>query len=62
MIYSDQDIKTALESGTLNIDPRPASAAYATSSVDLLLGDTFTVFDPPISGVGNRGYGCPSGP
>lgn len=51
MIYSDQDIKTALESGTLNIEPRPAHAAYATSSVDLLLGNTFTVFDPPIPGV-----------
>ena len=51
MIYSDQDIKTALESGTLNIEPKPARAAYATSSVDLLLGNTLTVFDPPIPGV-----------
>ena len=51
MIYSDRDIKAALESGTLNIAPRPAPAAYATSSVDLLLGNTLTVFDPPIPGV-----------
>ena len=51
MIYSDQDIKTPLESGTLNIEPKPARAAYATSSVDLLLGNTLTVFDPPIPGV-----------
>ena len=51
MIYSDQDIITALESGTLDIEPKPARSAFATSSVDLLLGDTFTVFDPPVPGV-----------
>ncbi len=51
MIYSDLDIKHALEEGGLVIEPRPVSAAYATSSVDLLLGNTLTVFDPPIPGV-----------
>ena len=51
MIYSDLDIKHALEEEGLVIEPRPVSAAYATSSVDLLLGNTLTVFDPPIPGV-----------
>ena len=51
MIYSDQDIKQALEEGDLVIEPRPAPASYATSSVDLLLGNAFTVFDPPTPGV-----------
>ena len=51
MIYSDKDIIAALEAGTLDIQPRPARSAFATSSVDLLLGTAFTVFDPPISGV-----------
>ena len=51
MIYSDQDIRRALEEGELVIEPRPVLAAYATSSVDLLLGDAFTVFDPPTPGV-----------
>ena len=51
MIYSDQDIIAALETGMLDIEPRPARSAFATSSVDLLLGNTFTVFDPPIIGV-----------
>lgn len=51
MIYSDQDIRRALEAGELVIEPRPVLAAYATSSVDLLLGDAFTVFDPLTPGV-----------
>ncbi len=50
MIYSDQDIRLALESGAISIEPRPAPASFATSSVDLRLGDTFTVFGAPLPG------------
>ena len=50
MIYSDRNLKDALDSGALIIEPRPARAAFSTSSVDLRLHGTFTIFDAPIPG------------
>ncbi len=47
MIYSRDDIREALEQGTLVITPRPEEGMYSTSSVDLRLGNSFTVFDSP---------------
>ena len=51
MIYSDRDIRLALESGDISIEPRPRPAQFATSSVDLRLDGTFTVFDAPLPGI-----------
>ena len=51
MIYSRRDIEEALASGLLVIDPQPIDEMFSTSSVDLQLGDTFTIFDEPASGV-----------
>ena len=45
MIYSRDDIREALEQGILAIDPLPDYGMYSTSSVDLRLGSSFTVFD-----------------
>ena len=45
MIYGDQDISSALASGTLIIEPPPARGDISPSSVDLRLHNTFTVFD-----------------
>ena len=47
MIYSRDDIRRALDQGDLTIDPFPDSSMYSTSSVDLRLGNSFTVFDNP---------------
>ena len=51
MIYSDRDIRAALAAGELDISPRPAPAAFATSSVDLRLGNAFTVFNALVPGI-----------
>lgn len=45
MIYSRDDIKEALEQGILAIDPVPDNSMYSTSSVDLRLASSFTIFD-----------------
>jgi dCTP deaminase len=50
MIYSDADIRNRLESGQLIIDPNPSRALFSTSSVDLRLGNRFTVFEPAPEG------------
>lgn len=52
MIYSKQDILDALESGQLDIDPRPTDGMFSTSAVDLRLGDRFSVFAKPPTGAG----------
>lgn len=39
MILSDRGIKKCLSEGKIRIDPAPSDKQYATSSVDLLLGD-----------------------
>ena len=44
MIYSDQDIREALEKGELVIQPNPTRSLFSTSSVDLRLDSHFTVF------------------
>jgi len=41
MILCDKEIKEALDAGSISIDPRPTQEQYATSSVDLILGDEF---------------------
>ena len=47
MILSDEDIMEALDQGVLSITPNPDEDLYSTSSVDLRLGNEFTVFDIP---------------
>jgi len=50
MIYSDEDIKNALELNNLVISPSPDRDSFSTSSVDLRLGNRFTVFRPAAAG------------
>ena len=47
MIFSGDDISEALDRGVLRISPPPDKASYSTSSVDLTLGNVFTIFDIP---------------
>lgn len=45
MILSDRDIKTKLDNGEIKIDPMPdLGVALGPASVDLRLGDKFTVY------------------
>ncbi len=46
MIYSNLDIRDALASGKLVIDPQPTRDMFSTSAVDLLLDDKFTIYAP----------------
>ena len=50
MIYSDGDLRKALEAGALVIAPRPARSQFSTSAVDLRLDSRFNVFDAPPDG------------
>ena len=43
MVLSDAGIKAAIETGDIEIDPRPTE--YSPSAVDLLLGDEFQSWD-----------------
>jgi deoxycytidine triphosphate deaminase len=43
MVLSDAGIKAAIETGEIEIDPRPLE--YSPSAVDLLLGDEFQSWD-----------------
>lgn len=53
MILSDQGIKEALKNGEIVIDPPPEDNHYDPSSVDLLLGDDFKMWDQ--SRLGQKG-------
>lgn len=44
MIWTDREIKLALESKTLIISPRPTDEAFASTSVDLTLDPTISEF------------------
>lgn len=50
MIYSDEDIRNALELNNIIISPSPNRDSFSTSSVDLRLGNRFTVFRPAPTG------------
>ncbi len=39
MILSDIDIRNAIDSGTIVIEPKPEEAQFATSSLDVRLGE-----------------------
>ena len=47
MIFSSEDIRKALADGQLVIEPPPNDGMFSTSSVDLRLGNRFTIFDSP---------------
>ncbi|HEX8239796.1 MAG TPA: dCTP deaminase [Allosphingosinicella sp.] len=51
MILTDREIRIAIETQQLRIDPAPASEAYASTSVDLTLGATLHVFKGDRPGV-----------
>ena len=52
MIYSEKDIRDALLSGEIDIDPRPDDEMFSTSAVDLRLGNRFSVFTTSPAGAG----------
>lgn len=45
MILSDEGIRKALSEGHIKIDPSPTPEQFQTSAVDILLGDSFKVWD-----------------
>lgn len=56
MILSREEIKLALESGAISIDPAPNDDQYSASSVDLHLGEEFSQWDrDKIAEVGEAG-------
>jgi deoxycytidine triphosphate deaminase len=44
LILTDREIRTAIERGSIVIDPRPATTAYSSTSVDLTLDPVFSIF------------------
>jgi dCTP deaminase len=46
MILSNAGIRQCLDSGEIEIDPRPGLDQYTTSAVDLFLGSEFHVWNP----------------
>ncbi len=46
MVLSDAGIKTALDDGTIGIEPRPPDSRIDTSSVDLTLSNIFRIWKP----------------
>jgi dCTP deaminase len=50
MILTDREIQMALESNAIVIKPEPAAVAYSSTSVDLTLDKTLTIFDPALKG------------
>src|SRR5690348_12498643 len=52
MILSDRGIKRCLKEHTIRIDPLPLERQYATSSVDLVLGDEIYYIAGPASPAG----------
>lgn len=51
MILTDREIKMALARESLVIDPRPDEQAFASTSVDLTLDETFSEFQDPQTGL-----------
>jgi dCTP deaminase len=51
LILTDREIKMALARGVLIIDPQPDERAFASTSVDLTLDATFSVFREPKAGL-----------
>jgi len=51
VILTDREIKMALERESLVINPRPRENSFASTSVDLTLGQTFSEFIRPQTGL-----------
>ena len=51
MILTDREIKNSLDSGLIEIEPRPADDAYSSTSVDLTLGSTLRLFKKQTIGI-----------
>jgi deoxycytidine triphosphate deaminase len=45
MILSDKGIKKAIAKGHILIDPPPSEDHYQTSAVDIMLAESFKVWD-----------------
>ena len=44
MIFTDREIRTGIEGGSIIIDPRPQPSAYSSTSVDLTLDPIVSLF------------------
>ena len=47
MILTDREIKVALRAGQIMIKPEPLAGAYSSTSVDLTLDPSFSVWKQP---------------
>lgn len=51
MILTDREIRIAIETGQVIIEPAPAGEAYSSTSLDLTLGAGLHVFKQPHAGL-----------
>ena len=51
MILTDREIKIHLERELIVIDPAPAGSAFSSTSVDLTLDRTISIFKPVHPGI-----------
>jgi len=51
VILTDREIRISLETGTIEVDPSPQSGAFSSTSLDLTLADSLSVFKKPQPGV-----------
>jgi len=51
LILTDREIRIAIESGAISVEPPPDAAAYSSTSLDLTLNPEITVFRRPAAGV-----------
>jgi dCTP deaminase len=51
VILTDREIQTAIKKGVIIIDPIPSEDAYSSTSVDLTLDQSLTIFEPPLDGI-----------
>lgn len=50
MILTDREIQMSLESGAIVIDPLPGQKAYSSTTVDLTLDSTLSIFESDLAG------------
>lgn len=54
MIFSDRQIKEAIENGRIIIDPAPREDQFAPSAVDLHIGHEFKIWKSPPAGLDQK--------
>ncbi|MGO9675599.1 MAG: dCTP deaminase [Methylocella sp.] len=51
MILTDREIQTAIKKGVIKIEPSPPEDAYSSTSVDLTLDQSLTIFESAEDGI-----------